>query len=71
MEELLIKVKNEKESAFIKVLLKKSKIKFETINVDDTPTAEDVKQSVLRGQEAYRNGEFDKFVKIDPKDLWK
>jgi hypothetical protein len=71
MEELVIKVKDEKESSFLKDLLNKLKIKFETVNEDQAPTAEEIKQSVLRGQEAYRKGKSDQFVKIDRKDLWK
>ena len=71
MEELLIRVKDEKESSFIKDLLKKLKVKFETVNVDDVPSGEQVKQTVLNGQKAYRNGDLSQFKKIDPKDLWK
>ena len=71
MEELVIKVKDEKESSFLKDLLKKLKIKFEAVNVDDVPSGEQVKQTVLNGQKAYRNGDLDQFKEIDPKDLWK
>ncbi|BAU56298.1 hypothetical protein [Mucilaginibacter gotjawali] len=71
MEELVIKVKDEKESSFLKDLLKKLKIKFEAINVDDVPSGEQVKQTVLNGQKAYRNGDLDQFKEINPKDLWK
>jgi hypothetical protein len=71
MEELLIKVKDKKESSFIKDLLKKLKIQFETISDNDTPSGEEVKQSVIDGQLAYKNGETDQFTKINPKDLWK
>jgi hypothetical protein len=71
MEELLIKVKDEKESSFIKDLLKKLKIQFETINENDAPSAKEVRQSVISGQLAYKNGETDQFTKIDRKDLWK
>ncbi|HWZ02511.1 MAG TPA: hypothetical protein VNX40_02810 [Mucilaginibacter sp.] len=71
MEELVIKVRDEKESSFLKDLLKKLKIKFEAINVDDVPSGEQVKQTVLNGQKAYRNGDLDQFKEIDPKDLWK
>jgi len=71
MEELVIKVRDEKESSFLKDLLKKLKIKFEAINVDDMPSGEQVKQTVLNGQKAYRNGDLDQFKEIDPKDLWK
>ncbi|MDR3693122.1 hypothetical protein [Mucilaginibacter sp.] len=71
MEELVIKVKDEKESSFLKDLLKKLKIKFEAINVDEVPSGEQVKQTVLNGQKAYRNGDLDQFKEIDPKDLWK
>ena len=70
MEELVIKVRDEKESSFLKDLLKKLKIKFEAINVDDVPSGEQVKQTVLNGQKAYRNGDLDQFKEIDPKDLW-
>lgn len=71
MEELVIKVKDEKESSFLKDLLKKLKIKFEAINIDDVPSGEQVKQTVLNGQKAYRNGDLDQFKEIDQKDLWK
>jgi hypothetical protein len=71
MEELVIKVKDEKESSFLKDLLKKLKIKFETVNEDKEPTPEEIKQSVLRGQKAYRDGDMSQFKEIDPKDLWK
>lgn len=71
MEELVIKVKDEKESSFLKDLLKKLKIKFVAINVDDVPSGEQVKQTVLNGQKAYRNGDLDQFKEIDTKDLWK
>lgn len=69
MEELLIKVKDAEESSFIKDLLKKLSIPFETVN--DAPSGEEVKQSVINGQLAYKNGKLDQFVEIDPKDLWK
>ena len=71
MEELLIKVKDQKESFFIKDLLKKLKIQFETVSDNDTPSGEEVKQSVINGQLAYKNGETDQFTKIDRKALWK
>jgi hypothetical protein len=71
MEELLIKVKDQKESSFIKDLLKKLKIQFETISDKDALSGEEVKQSVIDGQLAYKNGETDHFTKIDRKDLWK
>ena len=71
MEELLIKIKDEKESSFLKDLLKKLKIKFEAVNVDDVPSGEQVKQTVLNGQKAYRNGDLNQFKEINPKDLWK
>ena len=71
MEVLLIKVKNEEESSFIKNLLKKLRIQFETVGDHDAPSGEDVKQSVINGQLAYRNGETDQFKAIDRKDLWK
>ena len=71
MEELVIKVKDEKESSFLRDLLKKLKIKFEAVSVDDVPSGEQVKQTVLNGQKAYRNGDLDQFKEIDPKDLWK
>ena len=71
MEELLIKVKDEAESSFIKDLLKKLRIQFETVGEHDTPSGEEVKQSVINGQLAYKNGETDQFTKIDRKDLWK
>ena len=61
MEELLIKVKDEKESFFIKDLLDKLRIPFEIVNNNDRPTGEEIKQSVLRGQLAYKNGETDQF----------
>jgi len=71
MEELLIKVKYQEESSFIKDLLKKLKIQFETVSDNDTPSGEEVKQSVINGQLAYKNGETDQFTKIDRKALWK
>jgi|GEM_PF-1893076 hypothetical protein len=71
MEELLIRVKDEKESSFIKDLLKKLKIQFETIGENEGPSGKEVKQSVIDGQSAYKNGEIDQFTKIDRKDLWK
>jgi hypothetical protein len=71
MEELLIKVKDEKESSFIKDLLKKLKIQFETISNNDMPSGNEIKQSVIDGQTAYKNGEIGQFTKIDRKDLWK
>jgi hypothetical protein len=71
MEALLIKVKDEQESAFIKDLLKKLKIQFEPVRDNNNVTGEEVKQSVIEGQLAYKNGEADQFAKIDRKDLWK
>jgi hypothetical protein len=71
MEELLIKVKDEKESSFIKDLLKKLKIQFETVNESITPSGEEIRKSVIEGQIAYKNGKMDEFEKIDRKDLWK
>ncbi len=50
MKELWIKAKDEKESSFIKDLLKKLRIQFETIGGNDTPSGEEVKQSVINGQ---------------------
>ncbi|MCO5946309.1 hypothetical protein [Mucilaginibacter flavidus] len=35
------------------------------------PSSEEVKQSVIDGQLAYKNGETDQFTEIDRKDLWK
>ena len=71
MEELLIKVKDEAESSFVKDLLKKLKIKFETVGENEAVSGEDVKRSVINGQLAYKNGETDQFTKIDRKELWK
>ena len=71
MEELLIKVKDEKESSFIKDLLKKLRIQFETVNENDAPTGKEVKKSVIDGQLAYKNREMDQFTQIESKDLWK
>jgi len=71
MEKFLITVKDRDESSFIKALLKKLKIKFETVNVDEVPSGEHVKQTLLNGQKAYRNGDLNQFKEIDPKDLWK
>ncbi len=71
MEELLIKVKDEKESFFIKDLLKKLRIQFETISENDTPSGKEVKQSVIDGQLAYKSGDIDQFKEFDRKDLWK
>jgi len=71
MEELLIKVKDEAESSFIKDLLKKLKIQFETVRANDAISGEEIKQSVVNGQLAYKNGETDQFTKIDRKELWK
>ena len=71
MEELLIKVKDEAESSFIKDLLKKLKIQFETVGANDAVLDEEIKQSVINGQLAYKNGETDQFTKIDRKELWK
>jgi hypothetical protein len=71
MEELLIKVKDEKESTFIKDLLKKLRIQFETISENDVPSGEEVKKSVTDGQLAYKNRDMDQFTQIESKDLWK
>ena len=71
MEELLIKVKDEKESSFIKDLLKKLKIQFETINETPTPSGEEIKESVISGQIAYKSGKTYDFQKINRKDVWK
>ena len=71
MEELLIKVKDEKESTFIKDLLKKLRIQFETISENDVPSGEEVKKSVTDGQLAYKNRDMDQFTHIESKDLWK
>jgi hypothetical protein len=71
MEELLIKVKNDEESSFIKDLLKKLHIKFETIHDRDTPSNEEIKESVIKGQSAYKNSETDQFTQIDRKTIWK
>ncbi|MDP9077979.1 MAG: hypothetical protein M3O71_11180 [Bacteroidota bacterium] len=71
MEELLIKVKDEAESSFIKDLLKKLKIQFETVGENEAISGEEIKQSVINGQLAYKNGETDQFTKMDRKKLWK
>ncbi len=71
MEDLLIKIKDEEESSFIKDLLRKLHIQFETIQGSGTLSGEEIKQSVIRGQSAYKNGETDQFTQIDRKDLWK
>jgi hypothetical protein len=71
MEELLIRVKDEKESSFIKALLKKLRIQFETVNEEVSPSGEEVKQSVLNGQLAYKYGEHDQFTHIRANELWK
>jgi hypothetical protein len=71
MEELLIKVKDEAKSSFVKDLLKKLKIQFKTVGENDTLSGEEVKQSVINGHVAYKNGETDQFTKIDSKELWK
>ena len=54
MEELLIKLKDEKESFFLKELWGKLKIKFESINNDDSIYGEKFKQTVIKGKEAYK-----------------
>jgi hypothetical protein len=71
MEDLLIRIKDEEESSFIKDLLKKLHIQFETIQDSGTLSANEIKQSVIKGQSAYKNGETDQFEQIDRKDLWK
>ncbi len=71
MEELLIKVKDEAESSFVKDLLNKLRIQFETVGTNETVPGEEVKQSVINGQLAYKNGETDQFTTIDRKELWK
>ena len=71
MEELLIKVKDEKESSFIKILLKKLRIQFEIITEKDFASDRQVKQSVVNAQLAYKNGEAGQFTEIDRKGLWK
>ena len=71
MEELLIKVKDEKESSFIKDLLKILKIQFETVSENDRPSDKEVKQSVIDGKLAYKNGDTSQFTEIDRKNLWK
>jgi hypothetical protein len=71
MEDLLIKIKDEEESSFIKDLLKKLHIQFETIQDSSTLSGDEIKQSVIRGQSAYKNGETDQFAQIDRKNLWK
>lgn len=71
MEELLIKVKNEKDSSFIKTLLEKLGIQFETLHTDGTELNEEVKQSVIAGQTAYQNGDRNQFAEIDRNKLWK
>jgi len=70
MEKLLIKAKDGDESSFIKVLLKKLRIQFETMSENDALSDNEVKQSVVNGQLAYKNGETDQFTKIERKDLW-
>ena len=70
MEKLLIKIKDGRESSFIKTLLKRLRIQFETISENDIPSGEEVRQSVINGQLAYKNGETEQFKKIDRKDLW-
>lgn len=71
MEELLIKVKDEAESSFVKDLLNKLRIQFETVGSTETVPDEEVKQSVISGQLAYKNGETDQFTTIDRKELRK
>jgi hypothetical protein len=71
MEEILIKVKDEKESFFLKELLEKLKIKFESLGNEDNLSGEKFKQSVINGKEAYKNGDMEQFVKINRKDIWK
>ena len=71
MEELLIKIKDEKGSSIIKDSLKKLKIHFETINENNAPSGDEVKQSVINGQLAYKSGKADEFSEIDRNDLWK
>jgi hypothetical protein len=71
MEELLIRVKNDEESSFIKDLLKKLHIQFETIHDSGIPSGEEIKQSVIKGQSAFKNGRTDLFTQIDRKAIWK
>lgn len=71
MEELLIKLKDEKESFFLKELLEKLKIKFESLNDEENLHGENFKQSVIDGKKAYENGDNSQFVKINRKDVWK
>jgi hypothetical protein len=71
MEEILIKVKNEREYIFIKDLLKRLRIQFEMVSKNECPSAKEVKESVIKGQLAYKNGKVDQFKEIDPKDMWK
>lgn len=56
MEELLIKLKDEKESSFLKELLEKLKIKFESLSDQDNLYGQKFKESVIKGKEAYKNG---------------
>ncbi len=71
MEELLIKVKDEEESSFIKDLLSKLKIQFKTVSESGVPSGEEIKQSVIDGQLAYKNGQTEQFKQIERNDLWK
>lgn len=71
MQELIIKVKDEAESSFVKDLLNKLKIQFKTVGEDDLVSGEEVRQSVIRGQLAYKNGQTDQFTAINSEDLWK
>ena len=71
MEELLVKLKVEKESFFLKQLLEKLKIKFESLNDKENLYGVKFKQSVINGKETYKNGDADQFVKINRKDIWK
>lgn len=71
MEQLIIKVKDEAESSFLKDLLKKLKIQFKSVGEDEIVSDEDVKQSVINGQLAYKSGDSDQFTTIASKDIWK
>ena len=71
MEELLIKLKDKEESSFIKDLLTKLKIKYVAVGENEDDLNKEVKQSVINGQSAYKDGATENFKKIASGDLWK
>jgi len=71
MESITIHPKSKEQIKVFEQMAKALKIPFEKVeNPAENLSGEGFKQSVVDGQEAYKRGQLNEFVKINRKKLW-